>query len=359
MSKCHDIQKLLPLYEEGVLSDAEKQVIEDHLAQCTDCRREMAFLQKADQLVKNLSSVEEPLWFQQKIMARVREEAAKKSFWQKWFSPFRFRIPVQIAATIVIAVLAVYIYRSGDDQVQRILPGAPPPAMEDQVQQAPEPTPAPQPKPQVSEEVSSTVGQKKAAVVERRTKDKDAVIPLGAGRLREKEIPEIKSRDIQVKDEPVSKGSDGTEASVSPAPQAEVNEFKSVPESVADLEKSPAERASPAIERKKAAYKMAAPSAVGSMAPSAAAQPQARVFVRVDDLGVATVEVERILTRHGAAKVTKKMTQGRTIIRAEIFARDWKEILSGLKRIGTVEESSMSGDAGELLIHVAIEISVH
>jgi len=356
MSKCHDIQKLLPLYEEGVLSDAEKQVVGDHLAQCTDCRREMAFLQKADQLVKKLSSVEEPPWFQQKIMARVREEAAKKSFWQKWFSPFRFRIPVQIAATIVIAVLAVYIYRSGDDQVQRILPGASPPAMEDQVQQIP--SPVPESKPQVGDELPSTVPQKKAAVVEKRTKDKDTVIPSGAGRLREKEMPGIKSQGIQVKDEAVSKGSDGTEASVPPAPQAEVNQFKSVPESVADSEKSPAGRASPAIERKKNAYKMAAPSAVGSMAPSAASQPKARVFVRVDDLGAATVEVERILTRHGAAKVTKKMTQGRTIMWAEIFGREWKEILSKLKRIGTVEERSMPGDAGELLIHVSIEISV-
>ncbi|PKN87049.1 MAG: hypothetical protein CVU51_06305 [Deltaproteobacteria bacterium HGW-Deltaproteobacteria-1] len=358
MSKCHDIQKLLPLYEEGILSDAEKQVVEDHLAQCADCRREKAFLQKADQLVKNLSSVEEPPWFQQKIMAQVREEAGKKSFWQKWFFPFRFRVPVQIAATIVIAVLAVYIYRSGDDQVQRILPGAPPPAMQDQVQQAPAPALAPQPKPQAREEVSSTVGQKKAAVLEKRTKDKDTVIPTGASRLREKEMPEIKSRGIQVKDESVSKESYGTEASVSPAPQAEVNEFKSVPESAADSEKSPAGRASPAVERKKEAYKMAAPSAVGSMATSAPAQPQASVFLKVDDSGTAAAEVERILTRHGAGNVTKRVTQGRTTLRAEIFGRDWKEVLSGLKRIGTVEESSMSGDAGEILIHVSIEISV-
>ena len=79
MIKCHDIQKLLPLYEEGILADAEKQAVEDHLAQCADCRREMTFLQKADQLVKNLSSVDEPPWFQQRIMAQVREEAGKKS----------------------------------------------------------------------------------------------------------------------------------------------------------------------------------------------------------------------------------------------------------------------------------------
>ena len=360
MSKCHDIQKLLPLYEEGVLSVAEKQAVDDHLAQCADCRREMAFLQKANRLVKNLSPVEEPPWFQQKIMAQVREEAGKKSFWQKWFSPFRFRIPVQIAATIVIAVLAVYIYRSGDEQVQRILPGAPPPVMEDQVQQAPAPAPAPapQPKPQAGEEASSAIQQKKAAVVEKRTKDKDAMIPSGATRMREQEMAEIKSEGIQVKDETVSNGSADAQESLSPRPQAEVNEFKPVPERLADTERSPARKALPAFERKKEAYKMAAPSAVGSMAPSAANQPRARIFLMVDDPVTATAEVERILTRHGTGKVTKTMTQGRTIIRAEIFGRDWKEVLSGLKRIGTVEKRNMPIIAGEILIHVSIEITV-
>jgi hypothetical protein len=39
----------------------------------------------------------------------VRKEAGRKSFVQKWFYPLRFKIPVQVAATVVIAVLAVYI----------------------------------------------------------------------------------------------------------------------------------------------------------------------------------------------------------------------------------------------------------
>jgi hypothetical protein len=103
---------------------------------------------------------------------------------------------------------------------------------------------------------------------------------------------------------------------------------------------------------------MAAPSAVGSMAPSAANQPRARIFLMVDDPVTATAEVESILTRHGTGKVTKTMTQGRTIIRAEIFGRDWKEVLSGLKRIGTVEKRNMPIIAGEILIHVSIEITV-
>ena len=359
MSKCHDIQKLLPLYEEGILTDAEKQAVEDHLARCADCRREVTLLQKAEQLVKNLSSVEEPPWFQQRIMARVREEAGKKSFWQKWFFPFRFRIPVQVVATIVIAVLAVYIYRSGDDQVRRILPGALPPEMEDQVQRTPAPAPVPEGKPQASEEVSATVGQQKSPVLEKRKKDKDTEVPSDGRRLREKEMPETKSEGIQVKGESVPKGSDKAEEALSPVLQDQGNEFKSASERMSDSERATAHRASTAMERKKEAYKMAAPSAVGSMAPSAAAQPQAKILLLVDNPDIVAEEVGRILTRHGAGKVTKKVTQDRTIIRAEISGREWKEVLSKLKRIGIVEERSSPSDTGELLIPVLIEVSDH
>jgi anti-sigma factor RsiW len=360
MSKCHDLQKLLPLYEEGILSDAEKRAVEEHLAQCGDCRREMAFLQKADRLVKNLSPVDEPPWFQQRIMARVREEAGQKSFWQKWFHPLSFRIPVQIAATIVIAVLAVYIYRSGDEQVQRILPGAPQPAIQDQVQRTPVPSPVPPPapEPQAGEKVLSTVVQKKAAVAEKQTKDKDTVIPSVASRLQEKEMSEIKSEGGRAKDKSIAKGLDDAQESLSPAPKSQENEFKSVQERIADSDRFPARSASPAFERKKEAFKMDAPSAVGSMAPQAAVQPQARIYLLVDDPDAAAVEVENILTRHGARKVTKRITQDRTVIRAEIFGREWKAVLSGFKRIGTVEERGAPGDAGEIPIHVTIEISV-
>lgn len=359
MSKCHDIQTLLPLYEEGILTDAEKQAVEDHLARCADCRREVTLLQKADRLVKNLSSVEEPPWFQQRIMARVRAEAGKKSFWQKWLSPLGVKVPVQIMATIVIAVLAVYIYRSGNDQVQRIIPGALPPAIEDQVQRIPVPAPVPEVKPQDSEEVSATVGQKKSPVLEKRKKDKDTEVPSDDRRQREKEMSEMKSEGIQVKDESTPKGSDKAEEPQSPALQDRVNEFKSTPEHIPDSERAPAHRASTAMERKKEAYKMAAPSAVGSMAPSAVAQPQARILLLVDNPDIAAQEVKRILTRHGAGKLTKKVIQDRTVIRAEIFGREWKEVLSKLKKIGMVEERSSPGDAGELLVPVLIEVSDH
>lgn len=354
MRKCRDIENLLPLYADGILSDAEKQAVEKHLADCGECRREMARLQKAGQLVNNLSSVEEPPWFQQKIMARVREEAGKKSFVQKWFYPLRVRIPVQIAATIVIAVLTVLIYRSGDDQVQQILPGAPKPAMEDQIQQAP----APATMPQDTEGSVSTVPRKKAAVRERAAKDKQAVIsPAAGGSMREAEMPEIKPDNVQAKDDGRSRELEEVKEETPPAVQLEQNKLQAVPSQEADSEKSAKGRALPALEKKKEAYKMAAPSALGSTAASIVPKPQARVFVRVDDLNAAAAEVDKILAQHDANKVTKHLAEGRIVMQAEVSGKDWKEVLSQLKGIGSVEEKVKPADVGFHSINVLIEIS--
>jgi anti-sigma factor RsiW len=106
MMNCKDIENSLPLYLDNLLSPADMRAVEEHLATCAQCKKELAHLQKAGKLVDELAELEPPPWFKQRIMARVREEAEKKSFAQKWFYSLRIKIPVQVFATIFIVVLA-------------------------------------------------------------------------------------------------------------------------------------------------------------------------------------------------------------------------------------------------------------
>ncbi len=85
MKTCSDIKNLLPLYEDGVLSDAEKRLVEEHLAHCDACCRELADLRKAAALVRGLPEAALPPWFEQKIMAQVRREAESRV--KNWFWP--------------------------------------------------------------------------------------------------------------------------------------------------------------------------------------------------------------------------------------------------------------------------------
>jgi len=319
MKKCSAIENLLPLYSEGILSDAEKRVVEEHLSDCAACRKELAYLQKAGQLVNHLSDVEEPPWFQQKIMARVREEAGKKSFTHKWFYPFRIKIPVQIMATIVIAALAVYIYRSGDEQVKQILPGAAKPVIEKQSEQTP--------------------------------------VQVAAGGVQKSEAPESKPNATSESDASRTKGlAESKDEAKGPSPAEKYDSARALPR-MADQEKKAAEQALPTIAKKRESNITAAPAAPQSIGASAAALPQTRVFVRVDDLDAGVADVEKVLAQYDAKKVTKQLAEGEAFIHAEVSGKHWKDILSKLKRIGQVDEKVMPTDVSERDLDVTIEIS--
>ncbi len=351
MKKCSTIENLLPLYSEGTISDAEKRVVEEHLSDCAACQKELAYLQKAGQLVNHLSDVEEPPWFQQKIMARVREEAGKKSFAQKWFYPLRIKIPIQIMATIVIAGLAVYIYQSGDEQVKQILPGAAKPVIEMQKEQAPAQMP------QAGDmALSPAAPPEKAAPREKLKQDKQVPVQVAAGDVQKSEAPESKPNAANESDVSRAKGlAESKDEAKGTSPAEKYESARALPR-MADQEKKAVEQALPTLAKKKESDIIAAPAAPQSMGASAVALPQARVFVRVDDLNAGVADVEKVLAQYDAKKVTKQLAKGKALILADVSGKNWKDILSKLKRIGQVDEKVMPADIGESGLNVLIEI---
>jgi hypothetical protein len=109
---CQEIRNLLPGYEEDGLSLEERRVVEHHLASCPFCQQSLADLKQTRRLLQGLEEVEPPPFLEQRIMARIREEAGtRKSLLQRLFFPLHFKIPLQVTATLLIAVLAVYVFQ--------------------------------------------------------------------------------------------------------------------------------------------------------------------------------------------------------------------------------------------------------
>ena len=365
MKKCSDIENLLPLYPEGALSEDEKRTVEEHLAHCEACRRELALLKKTDELVKQLPPVEEPPWFAQKVMARVREEAEKKSFARRWFYPLRFKIPLQIMATLVIAVLAVYIYRSGNEQVKTILPGAPPPAVEVMKEQPP----APQQPPAGKKILSAPVSREKSATPAevRREKPEMEIEAGAAGESIPKAAPEESKAVAAYKPETrPAKGLKEDREEALRVLQDRQNELSLAEEQMKDKERKTQDSSLSVMAKKKEAYKMAAPAAPRAAGTAAEAQqpamksyaflPEARVLLRADDPAVVAAEAQKILVRRDARRVTSEQVEGKVIVRAEAPFANWKEILIELKTLGPLEEKQKPADISGI-IRVAIEIS--
>jgi hypothetical protein len=124
---CPEIKILLPGHLEGVLSPEEKETIESHLASCPLCRRILEELKETEYLVKGLNEVEPPPFFEQRIMAMIREEAGqKKGILRKYFYPLHIKIPIQALTTVLVAVLAFYVFQKHEPEMRQITPLASP-----------------------------------------------------------------------------------------------------------------------------------------------------------------------------------------------------------------------------------------
>jgi len=147
---CKEIEERLPAYLEGALPEEERRRVAEHLASCPSCTRAMEDLRTATGLVQELEEVEPPPWLKQKIMTRVREEAApKRGILRALFFPLHIKLPVQALAMVLVAVLAVHIYRTGEPERRAVdLPAPPVQVLEKkeapaEAQRAVGPSPAP------------------------------------------------------------------------------------------------------------------------------------------------------------------------------------------------------------------------
>ena len=335
MMNCKDIENNLPLYEDNLLSGAEKQAVEQHLKSCSNCAKALVQLQKTGRLVESLAEVEPPPWFKQKIMSRVREEAEKKSLAQKWFYPLRIKIPVQIMATIVIAVFAVYIYRSDDKQMKvAMLPTSSTPLMETKNDQFSEQTTK-------LSETDKTVAKKKvyapggaqdekivaqdlpAGSILVKTRELKKSMPLGNERAGAMDMAKTVKGDAAV---------DGKDTYFATLPKKQAEQAKAV---------SPA---SVGLERKKEGYVLGDSMRQSEAPAKQIIMPKAVFSLRVANTNAAVREVEKILKKYEAKKIAKQTPNGRVSLNAEIKAQKMNDFAAQLKTIGRVEGEGMPVD---------------
>jgi len=373
MKTCRDIEALLPFYPEDALTKEEKYEVEQHLATCARCRKELACLQKAGQLVREMPEVSEPPWFRQKIMSEVRKEAEKKSLAQKWFYPLRIRIPLQIMATVVIAVLAVYIYRSGENQMKQVLPGVYPPTVEMQKDGG-------QPEMQKAPERNVTGASRLNVPLKKEAgRDKgDSEEVLQSGGLRKSVEPEKKPSSVYTADAQNARvspdrktdrypeanhqpeGQISAKADVAPSVPVVPEEQKIAKDELSEREGQVAgSRMLSATKKEKKVKKndaeiLPAPAAPRSMAAAGSdGMKPAQLVLHVRDSGTAVSDIEKILVANGVKIMSRQILDGKTILQVMLSAGSRLKVMSSLKDVGQVHEKtkySELNDQGGILI---------
>jgi hypothetical protein len=249
-------------------------------------------------------------------MAKVRKKAEKKSFVQKLFYPLRIKIPVQILATVFIAVLAVYIYRAGEEQMKEVVPSsAPAPVMEVQKSQLPE--------------------QKMKTSADENIQKEDHVI-------EKKETPRKKVREMAAD---AAKDENGQIV-----PDIKADKYVSAP-AAKSVELSETE-----LEKKKESNILGAAIKASRTPHAQSVMQRLNVLLKVADINTAAEEVEKLLIKYEAKNINRQITQGKAILTAELKNQKINDFTARLKKIGQIEEGSVHIDNAEENIIIMIEI---
>lgn len=108
----NELRHRLSEFIDNAMPPRERTEMEEHLRTCSECGSALQELQKTIEQLNTVEEVEPPAWMSQKIMARVRSEAEKRSLFRRIFSPLALRLPVRAVAVLFLAVTAFYIYRT-------------------------------------------------------------------------------------------------------------------------------------------------------------------------------------------------------------------------------------------------------
>lgn len=114
VTECEEIQAWLSDYLEGTLESGRHRAVEDHLYLCPNCQAVADDLAESIKSVASLPSVDPPPGFTQKVMAQVREEAARPSPWERIFQPFSIKVPIHATAVVLVGIAAVYLYQKSE-----------------------------------------------------------------------------------------------------------------------------------------------------------------------------------------------------------------------------------------------------
>jgi len=302
--ECSEVQKRLAAYLEKAVSSKQKALIEAHLKGCKRCKGALADLKKAVEYVQKLEEVEPPPWLVQKVMARVRSEAeAKRGIWQRLFTPFHIKIPLEAIALLCIAVGTIYVFKAMGPEMR--------------LAQAP-------------------IEQKEAAPSKR-----------APGKGEAHDVAEVK----RPRAEP--------EEQFRYADKEKAEEEKSM-----RLAKTPAEAAqeeettpSTGAVAKDELERGAVSSAVREKAVGAGETEAVRFRVNVKAIEPATQDTEETLLKLGGRNVKTQSLRDRAVINAEIESRQVKELFNQLNIIGEVQEQRgpLSGGKEEVGIRIDLE----
>ncbi len=124
---CHDTRERLSDLLDDALAPDEVALVQAHLAECAECRRELERLRATVSLLRRVEPPRAPVGFVDRVMERAYPRPWYRRLGAWLFLPLSVKVPAEAAALVVIAGLAVYLWQRTPElrQAARTEPPAP------------------------------------------------------------------------------------------------------------------------------------------------------------------------------------------------------------------------------------------
>ena len=118
---CQDARDLFSARADDALSPVEQAHLQAHLATCAECEREWVRFERTVALVQAIEPAHAPAGFVDRVMgARARPWYARLA--RGLFVPWPVKLPVEAAAIVLVAGLAVMIFQRSPELPAGIRP---------------------------------------------------------------------------------------------------------------------------------------------------------------------------------------------------------------------------------------------
>jgi hypothetical protein len=106
----HAARESLSAFLDDALAPDERRQIEAHLEGCADCRRELAALGQTVGLLHRVEAPRAPAGFVDRVAAAARPVPWYRRLVAAAFLPLSAKLPVEVTALVMVAVLAAYVF---------------------------------------------------------------------------------------------------------------------------------------------------------------------------------------------------------------------------------------------------------
>ena len=394
---CSDARDMFSLLADDALTPLERAALDAHLADCAECRRELAGLERTVKLVRAIDPAHAPAGFVERVLAAAQanrpapapQQSASKPQQSTPASqqptpasqqptPLRERptplperparrgrwpmLPLGAAALLVVGGLAVLLFRGSPEQqraAQRQLesppvvtapappteaPSAPaPPSREPQKPAAPASKPpktAAKPSAGAGKRAETSVAEKKSLPDEQRNVAPPQTAERSVGRMESSERAQDKDkRDVAAQESLAKRRSDA-------------------PASVAQDAIQPPP-ASPSRDRQAAAKAQPTPqtsplSRTGPMTGIPAAPPDVTARLRVADVSAGERSLIALAARAGGRQTGRRIDAGRIVVELAVPRDAYPQFVRDATALGSMSIERQATDAPVLAVAVTL-----